>query len=233
MRPSAQDSVPHHHPIGQWLSEQEFRELLVAENVINHSGDAPDAFRRRAIGILREREKLFQRLAVATRSAPRACGVIEFSPTRELFDLRFSGRIFLTARQILRGEMKANATEMHPAGFARGERNFAPLRVVFALERKRLAGFHRCNHGGVCVFLGSHVDGASGIINYPGSLRLCQRRKGDRAGEENETDSVHLNKPSNHTRSLCFCIHSTAILAALPAVLLIPFAPLRKRNFDC
>ena len=55
----AQDSVPHHHPIGQWLSEQEFRELLVAENVINHSGNAPDTLRRCAIRILREGEKLF------------------------------------------------------------------------------------------------------------------------------------------------------------------------------
>src|SRR4029453_1571176 len=123
--------------------------------------------------------------------------------------------------------MKANATETHPAGLARGERNFAPIGVVFRLKGKRLAGFHRCNHGGVCVFLCSHIDGASRIINYPGSPRLCQRRKGDRAGEENETDRLHLNKPSNHTRSLCFCIHSTATLPALPAVSLIPFAPLR------
>ena len=185
----AQDSVPHHHPIGQWLSEQEFRELLVAENVINHSGYAPNAFRRRAIGILREREKLFQRLAVSARSAPCDCGVIQSSPARELFDLRFSGRIFLAARQILLGEIKANATELHPAGLARGERNFAPIGVVRRLEGKRLAGFHRCNHGGVRTFLGSHVDEASGIIDNPGSLRLCQLCEGEPAGEEYETEA--------------------------------------------
>ena len=77
---------------------------------------------------------------------------------------------------------------MHPAGRTRGQRNVAPLGVVFALERKRLASFHCCNHRGVHTFLGSHIDKAIGIIDHPGSLRLCHRREDEHAGEECETD---------------------------------------------
>jgi hypothetical protein len=83
---------------------------------------------------------------------------------------------------------------MHPAGLARGQGNFAPLAVILALERKWLADFHRCNHSGVRTFLGSHIDKAIGIIDYPGSLCLCQRREDEHAGEEYETDGFHLNK---------------------------------------
>ena len=51
-------------------------------------------------------------------------------------------------------------------------------------EGKRLAGFHGCHHGGIRAFLGTHIDEAIGIIDYPGSLRLCQRREDEKAGEE-------------------------------------------------
>ena len=132
--------------------------------------------------------------ALPSPRAARRVTAAYLSPaaTRELLDLRFASRIFFAGWQILLGEIKANAIELHPAGLARGERNFAPIGVVFRLEGKRLAGFHCCNHGGVRVFLGSHVDKASGIIDNPGSLRLCQRREGEQAGEEYETDGFHL-----------------------------------------
>ena len=69
-----QDLAPHHHPIRQRLSEKEFRELLVAEKMINHGGDAPNALRRGAIGVLRELEELLQRPASprAARRVPDA-----------------------------------------------------------------------------------------------------------------------------------------------------------------
>jgi hypothetical protein len=68
--------------IRQRLSEKEFRELLVAENVINHSRNAPDTLRRRAGGILREGEELFQRFAVTARCALSNRDVIEPPPAR-------------------------------------------------------------------------------------------------------------------------------------------------------
>ena len=77
------------------------------QNVIHHSRNARDTFRRRAIGIVREREELFQRFGVAARRTPGVRGVIESSLTRELFDLRRPGRILLTSRQIFLGKMKA------------------------------------------------------------------------------------------------------------------------------
>ena len=115
----AHDQVPHHHPIRQRLSDQEFRELLVAENVIHHCRNARDTFRRRTIGIVREREELFQRFGVAARRTPGVRGVIESSPARELFDLRRPGRILLTRRQIFLGKMKATIGIIRHPGLLR------------------------------------------------------------------------------------------------------------------
>ena len=81
---------------------------------------------------------------------------------------------------------------MHPAGLARGECDFIPIKVVIPLEGNRLAAFHRRNHRGVCTLSRAQIDEAIGIINHPGSLRSPVGCEGQHAGDENEANGFHL-----------------------------------------
>ena len=105
------------------------------------------------------------------------------------------------ARQILLGEMEANATDLHPAGLARGQRDFVPVRVVFPLEGKRLAGFYGCDDRVQRALIGSHINRASGIVDDAESLGQRELRKDEREGDDKGEDSPGPRAPEHGIES--------------------------------